>query len=469
MRLRSFFTNSAGIMTSRVFGFLRDLLMASILGANIYSDILFVAFKLPNLFRRIFAEGAFTQSFLPNYVRSDHPDLFAVALFKRFLLLLLALSLAVTLFSPWVTKAVAMGFDAKTVALASPLVAINFYYLDLIFVVAFLAALLQNKEHYAVTAFGTSLLNIAMITALLLFRHEEPLKIVHALSWAVLAGGTAQVALHIWMARRLGIWQSLIAAFGKLRSQQEKIQTELRTFHGAFLPAVLGNSTAQLAAFVDTWLASFLNSGAISHLFYANRLFQLPLALFATAAATALFPSVTRALKAGRVQEAVTASRRAFALLLGLLGGATAVTLVLHTEIVKLLFERGAFGTADTKETALILLGYIAGLLPFGLAKLFSLWLYADNRQKEAAMIASKSLGVNIALSLLLIAPLAAPGLALASSLGGWVLFWLTLKAVGGERVLDIMRSKYIPHALGFTLFSALTAWGIKAALHGYL
>jgi len=277
------------------------------------------------------------------------------------------------------------------------------------------------------------------------------------------------VALHIWMARRLGIWQSLIAAFGKLRSQQEKIQTELRTFHGAFLPAVLGNSTAQLAAFVDTWLASFLNSGAISHLFYANRLFQLPLALFATAAATALFPSVTRALKAGRVQEAVTASRRAFALLLGLLGGATAVTLVLHTEIVKLLFERGAFGTADTKETALILLGYIAGLLPFGLAKLFSLWLYADNRQKEAAMIASKSLGVNIALSLLLIAPLAAPGLALASSLGGWVLFWLTLKAVGGERVLDIMRSKYIPHALGFTLFSALTAWGIKAALHGYL
>ena len=469
MRFRSIFTTSAGILTSRIFGFVRDLLMASILGANIFTDIFFVAFKLPNLFRRIFAEGAFVQSFLPTFIISRHRSVFAVAILIRFFLFLMGASLLVTLFSGAVTKLIAVGFDEKTVQMAAPLVAINFYYLDLIFLVTFLAALLQYREHFATTAFGTTLLNLSMIAALVLFRHDDPATIVYALSWAVIAGGLLQLLLHLWMIRKKGLHRLLLGGWYHLRRKKETIREDIDRFSKAFFPSVLGNSTAQLSAFIDTWLASFLVSGSISWLFYANRLFQLPLALFATAASTALFPRISKHLKAGRFDEAREETRRVFWLLVGLLGGASAVAVILNREIVALLFERGAFDAHDTARTATVLVMYIAGLVPFGLAKLFSLWLYADHRQAEAARIAAKSLGVNILFSLLLIAPMEAPGLALASSLSGWVLLYLTLRAVGHGLLLDIMRSRYIPHALGFIALSAAAAWGLKVVVDGYL
>jgi len=162
-------------------------------------------------------------------------------------------------------------------------------------------------------------------------------------------------------------------------------------------------------------------------------------------------------------------SKRVFWILVALLGGATAIGAVLSFEIVKLLFERGAFGTEDTRNTAAVLVMYLAGLLPFGLAKLFSLWLYASHRQADAAKIAAKSLGFNIFFSLLLIAPLQAPGLALASSISGWILLYLTLKALGGDIFLDIMRSKYAPLSLVFITLCGLFAWGIKVIADAYL
>ncbi|WP_456381521.1 murein biosynthesis integral membrane protein MurJ [Hydrogenimonas sp.] len=465
MRLRSLFTTSAGILTSRIFGFVRDLLMASILGANIYSDIFFVAFKLPNLFRRIFAEGAFVQSFLPTFIVSKHRSVFAVAILVRFFLFLTFASFAVTLFSEPVTDLIAIGFDDETVKAAAPLVAINFYYLDLIFLVTFLSALLQYREHFATTAFGTTLLNLSMITALVLFRHDPPSRIVYALSFAVLAGGLLQLLLHLWTIRKKGLDRLLVGGFLHLRKKRDAVREDIHRFSKAFFPSVLGNSTAQISSFIDTWLASFLVGGSISWLFYANRLFQLPLALFAIAASTALFPTISKLLKQKRIEEAQRETGRIFWILFALLGGASAVAVILSEEIVKLLFERGAFTPEDTASTAGILVMYIAGLLPFGLAKLFSLWLYASHRQGEAAAISARSLGVNILFSLLLIGPMEASGLALASSVGGWVLFWLTAKAVGREIFFDIMRSKQIPHALGFIALSAAAAWGIRGVV----
>ena len=140
---KSIFTNSFGTLFSRILGFLRDMLQASILGANIYTDIFIVAFKLPNLFRRIFAEGAFTQSFLPAFTKTRHKSVFAVTIFLRFLLFLLFFALSVTLFDNLFTKLIAWGFDDDTIRKAAPLVAINFYYLILIFIVTFLGSLLQ--------------------------------------------------------------------------------------------------------------------------------------------------------------------------------------------------------------------------------------------------------------------------------------------------------------------------------------
>ena len=469
MRFRSIFTTSAGILTSRVFGFVRDLLMASILGANIFSDIFFVAFKLPNLFRRIFAEGAFVQSFMPTFIVSKHRSVFAVAILIRFFLFLLFASLLVTLFSDGVTRLIAIGFSQETVRMAAPLVAINFYYLDFIFLVTFLSALLQYKEHFATTAFGTTLLNVSMISALVLFRHDEPQQIVYALSYSVLIGGALQLLLHLWMVRHKRIDKMLFGGLYYLQRKGSVIKEDIDRFSRAFFPSVLGNSTAQLSSFIDTWLASFLVSGSISYLFYANRLFQLPLALFATAASTALFPTISKLLKQEAYDEAKEQTKKVFWLLMGLLGGASAIAVILSEEIVRLLFERGAFGSMETHHTATVLVMYIAGLIPFGLSKLFSLWLYATHRQGVAAKIAAKSLGVNILFSLLLIAPMAAPGLALASSISGWVLFFLTVSAVGREIFLDIMRSKYALHAVLFIGVSALLAWGLKVVFDGSL
>ncbi len=469
MRFRSIYTNSAGILVSRIFGFVRDLLTASVLGANIYSDIFFVAFKLPNLFRRIFAEGAFVQSFLPTFIASGHKSLFAAAVLIRFFLFLMAASVLVTLFSPQITRLIALGFSEETVAAAAPLVAINFYYLDFVFLVTFLSALLQYKEHFATTAFSTALLNISMITALVLFRHEDPETIVYALSFSVLIGGALQLALHLWMAGRKGFCRMLAGGFVYLRKKKSLAEKEVKRFGRTFFPSVLGNSTAQVSSFIDTWLASFLVSGSISYLFYANRLFQLPLALFATAASIALFPTVSKLLKKGLVEDAKAESKRVFWVLVALLGGAAAIGVTLSTQIVTLLFERGAFDAGDTQNTSAVLVMYLAGLLPFGLAKLFSLWLYAMHRQADAAKIAAKSLGFNILFSLALILPLQAPGLALASSLSGWILLYLTLKAVGREIFLDIMRSKYAPLSLFFIAFCWLCAWGIKVIADAYL
>jgi len=297
MKLRYFFTNSVGILFSRVLGFIRDLLTASTVGANIYSDIFFVAFKLPNLFRRIFAEGAFMQTFLPSYANSKHRSVFSIYTTIKLLGWVAVLTLVVVLFQNQATKLLAFGFDEATIKLAAPLVAINFFYLFFIFLVTFLSALLQYKNHFATTAFSTALLNISMIAALLLFATEQKLTIVYALSYAVVIGGFLQLIAHLLAIKALKLCPVLIGGFKYFRQKSNAIKEDVKRFNKGFLPAIWGNSTAQIAAFVDTWLASFLASGAISYLYYANRVFQLPLALFAIAASIALFPSITKALK----------------------------------------------------------------------------------------------------------------------------------------------------------------------------
>ncbi len=466
---KAIFTNSFGILFSRILGFIRDLLTASVLGANIYSDIFFIAFKLPNLFRRIFAEGAFTQSFLPAFTRSKNKSVFSVHIFNVFLSILLLLTLCVNLFPEFATKAIALGFDAETVEMAAPFVAINFFYLPLIFAVTFLSTFLQYKNHFATTAFATSLLNLSLIGALLLSQQLEHEAIVYYLSYGVVIGGILQLLVHLIAVANTGLMPLLSGGIRHYRRKKRRIAVETQRFKRQFFPAIWGNSTPQFAAFLDTWLASFLVAGSISYLYYANRVFQLPLALFAIATSIALFPKISRYLKNGDEEKATQYLNKAFwflmfLLLFSMLGGA-----VLAEEITWLLFERGAFSSDDTANTALVLQMYMIGLLPFGLGKLFSLWLYAQQRQAEAAKIATYSLGANILLSLLLIAPLGAPGLALASTVGGFVSFFMTLRAFGKKRFLAIIAHKYLLYwvlsAAGFTVFLFV----LKGLLDAYI
>jgi putative peptidoglycan lipid II flippase len=435
--IKHIFTNSAGILVSRILGFIRDLLTATILGANVYSDIFFVAFKLPNLFRRIFAEGAFTQVFIPAYAKSNHKLQFSSIIFLQFIAFILILALVVTMFASLITKAIAVGFDDATIELASPLVAICFYYLPLIFVVTFLTAILQYKNHFATTAFSTALLNIALIIALLISQNYDKYTITFYLSWGVVAGGFLQVIVHLIAIKKLKI------KFFTTSIRKKKRDFKQSRFYKQFYPAVFGSSSAHIAAFLDTWLASFLVSGSISYLYYANRVFQLPLALFAIATSIALFPTIAKAIKNNDEIKALRYLQKAAYILFALLGIATVIGIVFDDLIVWLLFERGEFTSADTANTSLILTMYLIGLLPFGLAKIFSLWLYSHEKQGLAAKITMKSLGWNIVFSLALILPLGAVGLALASSLSGFILLHLTLKEFGYNKALQIVRREF--------------------------
>lgn len=466
---KSIFTNSIGTLFSRILGFIRDLLTASILGANIYSDIFFIAFKLPNLFRRIFAEGAFAQSFIPSFTAAKHKSIFAAHVFILFFFVIFLLTMLVQLFPYAAAKSIALGFDEKTLELAAPFVSLNFYYLIFIFGVSFLSALLQYKEHFATTAFSTGLLNISMISALLLSQNKGSEEIIYYLSIGVLVGGFLQFSSHLAMAKKKGLFKLIIGGFKHFNKNKDELTQSKSRFRRSFFPAIWGNSTAQFAAFLDTWLATFLVTGSISYLYYANRIFQLPLALFAIATSVALFPRISKYIRHKKFEEADKAFFTAFwflsfLLILSMIGG-----FILSSEIIWLLFERGAFSAMDSQNTSAILQMYMIGLFPFGISKLLSLKLYAEHRQGEAAKIATYSLVGNIVLSLSLISPLGAMGLALASSLSGFILFFYTLKAYGTQRFLAIISHKNALWLLLASLSLILILILFKELIHDYI
>ena len=431
--LKSIFTNSSGILISRITGFIRDLMTASILGANVYSDIFFIAFKFPNLFRSIFADGAFTQAFIPSYAKSKYKIIFSSIIFLQILAFLIVLSLIVTMFSHLFAKAFAIGFSEETINLAAPLFAINFYYLPLIFVVTFMGALLQYKHHFATTAYSTALLNLSMIASLIIAKGLEQYTITFYLSFGVIFGGILQVIVHMIAIRR--------ANLGKIFIFKNHKKKEENKFYKNFFAATLGSSTMHISAFIDTWLASMLISGSISYLYYANRVFQLPLAIFAIATSIALFPMVAKAIKNKNEDEALKLMKKSALILFAVLTISMIVGIVFDKFIIELLFQRGAFTSEDTINTALILKMYLIGLLPFGLAKIFSLWLYAKEQQILTAKISAQSLVANIIFSLILIKPFGAAGLAFSGTLSGFVLFFLTLRAFGFDKFVKMFKN----------------------------
>ncbi len=466
---KSIFTNSFGILISRILGFLRDMLQASILGANIYTDIFIVAFKLPNLFRRIFAEGAFSQSFLPTFTHSKQKSVFAMRTFVKFIFFLSIFAILVTIFSHQFAKLIAWGFDDSAINTAAPLVAINFYYLILIFIVTFLASLLQYKNHFATSAFSTALLNISLIATLLLSSNLPKESIIYYLSYGVILGGILQVIVHFIVAKKLHLFKLIFGGLKNIKEKKSLVKDDEKRFKSTFFASVLGSSTAQISAFLDGWLASFLVSGSISYLYYANRIFQFPLALFAIATSVAIFPKITRYLKHDDHQKAQKMLQKSFWFLTALLSLATSVGIIFSHEIVWLLYERGSFTNKDSIQTGIVLAMYLVGLLPFGLAKIFSLYLYATHKQKTAAKISGISLGFNIILSVLLIKPLGAQGLALASSISGIVLFLLTIKEFGIGDFFAIIKNKYAVYLIVSLIIIIALLLYIKELLSVYL
>lgn len=461
-----FFTNSIGIFVSRILGLFRDLLTASVLGAGVWSDIFFIAFKLPNLFRRLFGEGAFTQAFLPGFAQAKKKAIFATTVLIKFTVFILFLTLLVNVFAPLFTKFLAIGFDKQTINLAVPYVRINFWYLTFIFLVTLFASLLQYKDHFATTAFSTALLNISMIISLVLAKGKDDETIVLYLSVGVVIGGIMQLLVHLFALKKL----KLLRYFGVgITALKKGKKADTKGFYKNFFHGVIGSSAAQIGAFIDTWFASFLAFGSISYLYYANRIFQLPLALFAIALSTALFPKIAKTISKNDDKTALILLSKAFHLLFALLLFSTIGGVILSKEIIWLLFERGAFTRSDTVNSMFVLSMFMIGLLPFGLAKIFSLWLYAKNKQNIAAKIAIKSLILNIISCFLLIKPLGAAGLALASSIGGFYLFIMNLKEFGFRNFLDIINPKKIFIILALCSIEVLLLLVFKEIINDYI
>jgi putative peptidoglycan lipid II flippase len=456
---KSIFSNSSGILVSRIFGLIRDMFMASTLGVSIYTDIFFVAFQFPNLFRRIFGEGAFSQAFIPSFVRSKKKTLFSASTYLKLISAVGLLTVLVFIFDTEVTKMIATGFSDETVEKATIFVKINFLYLIAIFTVTFLSAILHYREHFATTSFSTALLNISMILALMFGNGMSDENVVYLLSFAVVIGGILQVISHIFAIFFLKLHR---VAFGGFRKWQrfDEVADDSKNFFKKFTLAILGGATAQISSFLDTLLASFLVTGSISYLYFANRVFQFPLAIFGIAITMAIFPKVAKYLKnVSGEQKAEEILKKAFWLLVYLLSTATLIGIVWSEEIVSLLFERGEFSEIDRIETAKVLTFYLFGLTIFGVAKLFSLWLYAKEKIGTSAKIATYSLVIKIIVALALLEDFGASGLAFSTTVSSFALFLFTVNEFGWNRFLKVLKSKFLALLfpfLGIVYFSNL-------------
>lgn len=421
--LRAMATVGGWTAISRILGFARDILIARVLGTGWAADAFFVAQRLPNLFRALLAEGAFNASFVPLFARRMEEQGLASA--QRFaeeaLAMLLSAALLLSAIAmagmPWLMHLLAPGFgeDPTQYALAVELARITFPYLVFMCLTALFAGTLNSLRRYTAAAAAPSLLNVSMILALVVvvpFTGDAP----RALSWAVTAGGLAQFLLLLRAAGRAGL---------RLRLPRPRLTPGVRRLLTLMGPGLLASGAMQINLFVGTMIAT-LEAGAPSTLYYADRIYQLPLALFGIALSVVLLPELTRRLKSqGEAAASEGLSRGLeYALLLTL--PATVALLVIPLPIVRTLFERGAFEATASINTALALFAYAAGLPAFVLTKVLQPAFYAREDTVTPLKTALAGVVCNLALAFLLFfllddRGLGFLGLATATAASAWL------------------------------------------------
>ncbi len=434
--LPAFLTVSSLTLLSRMLGLVRDIAMAAWLGSGVMAELFLIAFKLPNMFRRLFAEGAFTAAFVPSYHEAQKQGQAAgnrmASLCLAWMLIALAiLTLAAELFMPGVLSLFAPGLqrDAALMDQAVTFARITFPYLTCIALASFLAARLQANGRMAAYAFVPVWLNVVLI-ATLFGNAEAPAEtIAWSLCWAVLAAGVVQL---LWM----------VAA--TLRHQQLALPSwpapnpHVKAFFRRLGPGILGAGVVQINIWIDVLIATFF-PGAVAWLYYADRVAQLPLALIGTAMGTALLPALSKAKHAPHHPQntpshakALQATHTSWMLVLPAAAG-----LILMAEpIIALLFERGAFTEATRHAVALALQAYAIGLPAFVWLKLLATRCFAEGNTTLPVQCAVFGLLMNLVLNLLFIWQFPAfglpphMGLALATSLAAWLQGWLLYRAM---------------------------------------
>src|SRR5436190_6845963 len=435
--LRSVATVGSYTLLGRVFGFIRDVLTAAILGAGPVADAFFVAQRLPNLFRSLFAEGAFSAAFVPLFAgtMAEHGKetarVFAEDALAALLAALLGFVLLGEIFMPTVMSVIAPGFgeDPAKFGLAVDLARITFPYLLFIALVALQGGVLNSVDRFAAAAATPVLLNLFLIAALLMMDrfgwHDG-----RALAWAVTGAGLAQFLWLLLSCARAGL---------ALRLPVPRLTPGVRRTLAVMAPGTLGAGVTQINLLISTALASLLPGGSVSYLYYADRLNQLPLGVVGIAIGTAILPPLSRQVRTRDAAGAAATQNRGVELALLLTLPAAAGLIVLAHPILSVLFERGAFGPSETAATATALAAYAAGLPAFVLVKVLAPGFYAHRNTATPVKIAVVALGLNLALTLLLMPLLAHVGVAIALSLAGWVqaLTLLVLLRLHGHLRLD--------------------------------
>lgn len=424
-----------GVMTllSRVFGLLRDVVVANFFGASAGADAFFVAFKIPNFFRRLFAEGAFSQAFIP--VLSEYRRQQSVAEVRKLANavagvlggILLVVTLLAVLGAPWLTALFAPGFldEPEKYHLASEMLRLTFPYLLLISLTAFAGSILNSYGYFAIPAFTPVLLNLVLIASAIWLApwFSEP---IMGMAWGVLIAGALQLFFQFPFLLKMGLLPR-----PKLDYRHEGV---VRIFR-LMLPALFGVSVSQINLLLDTILASFLQTGSVSWLYYSDRLAELPLGIFGIAIATVILPTLSSK-HADRSVEGFSKTIDWALRLVVLLGLPAAVALIVLAEpLVASLFYYGALTQHDVFMAALSLRAYAMGLLAFMLIKVLATGYFSRQDMKTPVKVGIIAMGANMIFNLVLIWPLQHTGLALATALSSWLNAALLFRGLRNQAV----------------------------------
>ncbi len=475
---RAFFTVGGLTLLSRVFGFLRDILIAATLGSGAVADAFFVAFRFPNLFRRLFGEGAFNSAFIPLFAKRLEGEgkaaakAFAEEALAGLLFVLLIITVLAEIFMPLLMLGLAPGFDAvpEKYDLTVLLTRITMPYLLCMSLVALLSGVLNSVGKFVESSSVSIVLNLTMMTATFIamglgYTNEPVAGVIQA--WGVFWAGILQLLLLLHGARRNGL---------SLRLRWPRMTPGVRDLIRLGIPGVVAGGVTQLNIMIGTIIAS-LQDGAVSHLYYADRVYELPLAIVGIAIGVVLLPDVSRHLRAGNHEAVMDSQNRSveFAMLLTL--PASVALAVVPTEIVQGLFQRGAFTAADVPFTAYALALFAFGLPSFVMIKVFSPAYFAREDTKTPMRYATISLTANTLGSIGLfflfrkLGLMPHLGIALATTLGGWLnasLLYTTLVRRGAF-VADNRLQRTLPRILLASLLMGVALYALAPWLAPWL
>ena len=420
---------------SRIFGLIRESLMSHIIGASPITDAFLVAFKFPNFFRRIFAEGAFNASFVPQFSGQlaseglESAKLLAERVMAVLGVTLILFVILIVIVTPWVMGIIAPGFSAtpERLDMAITFTRITFPYILFISLAALLSGVLNSLDRFAAAAAAPIILNITMIGAMIIFSYAD-LATGKALSWAVFLAGILQLAWLYWVCWRAGF---------RLKIHLPRLTPEVRTVVRLMVPGAIGAGVMNINLLLDMVFASLLPSGSVSFLHYADRLNQLPLSLFGIAMGTALLPSLSRQIRLGEEDKARASQGLAVEVSLQLTIPAALGLMLLSYPIIDLLY--GLKGEQIT-ATAAALAAFATGIPAYVLSKVFVTGFFARQDTKTPVKIAIISIVCNLMLNIILMGPFSHVGLAMATSIAAWVNAGLLLLILHRRRWFSLNR-----------------------------